>query len=94
SGSVTVDNYDRGTALAGLAVTGGVYQLHHGATGSQWELAAGSAIRDRSGYLVSYTYANIGLRSLPYVPTAAAAVAGRVWNLISTSSATAPVAAS
>jgi hypothetical protein len=94
SGSVTVDNFDRGAALGALTFTGGVYQRHHGPTGAQWELPAGSAVRDRSGYLVAYAYADIGLRSLPYLPSTSTAVVGRIWNLISTSSASAAVVVS
>jgi hypothetical protein len=96
-GSFVVDNYNRGegrspdgtypaNGLQTLTLFGGVYQLHHGAAGVQWEIGPTATTRPTSGYTAVIKW-DEGLqdRSLPYLPDPAGGNAADPWRVISTS---------
>lgn len=89
-GSFYTDNYDRGVETNGvISLRGGVYQLHRGALGEQWEiLSNASGSRHHTGYGVSFIYdATLGTdaRGLPYRPSPAGATPSHVWSMQSIS---------
>jgi hypothetical protein len=86
TGSLLTDNYNRGVADGNVTVVGGIYQLHRGATGQQWETQSTDANRASSGYVLQDTYLNLLNAQLPYVPALQSGSAGRGWNVISVSS--------
>lgn len=96
-GSFMVDNYNRAegrspdgsypaNGLQTLTLFGGVYQMHHGAAGVQWEIGPTATTRATSGYTAVISW-DEGLqnRSLPYVPDPAGGNAANPWRVISTS---------
>ncbi|SOD74774.1 hypothetical protein SAMN05892883_3965 [Jatrophihabitans sp. GAS493] len=71
-GSFTTDNPDKGSfgANGGSAnVFGGVYQLHRGTNGTQWERTTTTDNTPPSGYDVSYNYVDLSNSGLPWIPT-------------------------
>lgn len=97
TGSFIVDNYNRGegydplgalaaNGLKTLTLVGGVYQLHHGAAGVQWEIASSSTIRPTSGYSTTIAWdSTLQTRNLPYVPTPSGSNGSNPWQIVSTS---------
>lgn len=88
-GEFTVDNYNRGGALAALAVTGTVYQVHHGALGEEWEVpdTTGQS-RPTSGYTLTLRYQNLktALSGFSSLLQSAATIAS-LWHTVSVSTA-------
>lgn len=84
-GSFYTDNYQRGVSLGAVTVTGGVYQLHRGATGKQWATLAATGARPSSGYRLSITYLDLQPANLPYVPPVRSGAGGNAWRLVSAS---------
>lgn len=87
NGSLMTDNFNRGEPLGDTTVTGGIYQLHRGATGQQWEVKADDTSRVASGYLLQDSYLDLEPASLPYVPDLQYSSGNQGWSVISTSSA-------
>jgi Tfp pilus assembly protein PilX len=83
-GSILTENFDRGGALGTLTVNGGLYQLHRGALGTQWEIQSGFSTRATSGYSLSLNYASE--LSSPYIPAFSGGSTVRYWNVVSVSS--------
>jgi hypothetical protein len=86
-GEFTVDNYNRGATLSALAVTGTVFQEHHGALGEEWEVpdTAGQT-RPNSGYTLSLQYQNLktALNSFSTLLATGTTIAS-LWHVVSTS---------
>ncbi|MBE7189360.1 hypothetical protein, partial [Jatrophihabitans endophyticus] len=68
NGSLYADNFDRGTELGTLTVTGGVYQNHHGLLGEEWTTPTGSSVRHYSGFKLKINYLDYSNAGLGYVP--------------------------
>ena len=80
-------NYDRAVGLPDLTLEGGLYQLHRGALGVQWEVQSTDAdSRATSGTRLQMTYVRLQ-DQLPYVPAFNGATPNRYWNVVSVSSA-------
>ncbi|MGN6606224.1 MAG: type II secretion system protein [Jatrophihabitans sp.] len=96
-GAFYADNYDRGAGydpdgtlaaggLRSVTVTGGVYQLHHGPLGVQWEIKSDATTRPTSGYTLNITWdSTMGTRGLPYLPQLSGVNSNGTWQVISTS---------
>jgi hypothetical protein len=85
-GSFSMYNADRGISLGTLTLKGGLYQLHRGELGVQWELQSSDATsRASSGATLQMTYVNLQ-SSVPYVPTFQGGSVTRYWNVVSVSS--------
>jgi hypothetical protein len=82
-GSLLSDNYNRAVAMSSVTVDGGVYQLHRGATGEQWETQSSDGTRAGSGYTLQDNYVDMLRASLPFVPSFTSGTSGRVWNVVS-----------
>jgi hypothetical protein len=101
-GEFIVDNYDRGDGynptsgggrtlaadgLNTLTVTGGVYQVHHGAAGVSWEIASTSTARPTSGYTETINWdSTLKNRSLPYAPSPSGTNSTSNWQILGISS--------
>jgi hypothetical protein len=86
SGSFLTDNYNRGNAIGGLTVNGGLYQANRGANGVQWEYLQSDTSRATSGFSLQYHYVDLQHSGLPYAPPATGGSNSRVWNVVSVSS--------
>lgn len=98
AGSFVVDNYDRGDGynptstggsvlaadgLNALTVTGGVYEVHHGAAGVSWEIANTATGRPTSGYVETINWdSTLKNRSLPYAPSPSGTNSTSTWQII------------
>ena len=89
-GSLLTDNYDRGSAMGNVTVKGGVYQLHRGVTGVQWEITTTdtTTTRPSSGYTLQYSYLDLRKAALPWVPAFQSGSNQRAWNVVSISTGT------
>lgn len=85
-GSLMTDNYNRGMAMGNVTVTGGLYQLHRGATGQQWEIQANGTSRASSGYALQDVYLDLEPAGLPYVPSPLDGSSTAAWSVVSVSS--------
>jgi Tfp pilus assembly protein PilX len=92
NGSLMTDNYNRGVPMLNASgnpitttVLGGIYQLHRGATGQQWESQAADTTRASSGYILQNTYFAMDSAGLPYVPALKSGKSNRSWNIVSVS---------
>lgn len=85
NGSLMTDNYNRGLPMGTATVVGGIYQLHRGATGQQWEMPTDASARAYSGYRLQDTYLALESAGLPYVPALKSGKADRSWNIVSVS---------
>ena len=85
NGSLLTDNYNRGVPMSSLTIKGGIYQLHRGATGEQWETQSADSSRASSGYLLQDDYVDVLPADLPYVPEFSGGTGGRDWNIVSIS---------
>jgi hypothetical protein len=82
-GSILSENVDRGATLGTLTVNGGLYQVHRGALGVQWEIQSGFSTRATSGYSLSLNYTSE--LSSPYIPAFSGGSTSRYWNVVSVS---------
>jgi len=90
-GEFSVDNYNRGSGLGTLTLTGTVVMQHHGPVGREWEIADASGLssRPQSGYQIDLNYEN--LQTLLAANTSIAGVvttqsaSSANWHLISIS---------
>lgn len=89
NGSLLTDNFNRGVSMGNTTVVGGIYQLHRGATGEQWE-SQNNATPATSGYTLQDTYRDLEPAGLPYVPALKTGNSTRAWNVVSISSGTNP----
>lgn len=87
-GSLLTDNFNRGMKMGPATVVGGIYQLHRGATGQEWELPPGATARANSGYKLQDTYLAMETAGLPYVPALKSGSSKRSWNIVSVSAGT------
>jgi hypothetical protein len=85
NGSLMADNYNRGVSLGTSAVLGGIYQLHRGGTGQEWEALQTDTGRASSGYRLQNTYLALDAAGLPYVPALKSGNSSRAWNIVSVS---------
>jgi len=92
NGSLMSDNYNRGVPMLNASgnpitttVLGGIYQLHRGATGQQWDAQAADTTRASSGYILQNTYLAMDNAGLPYVPALKSGKSNRSWNIVSVS---------
>jgi hypothetical protein len=92
NGSLMTDNYNRGVPMLNASgnpitttVLGGIYQLHRGATGQQWDAQAADTTRASSGYILQNTYLAMDNAGLPYVPALKSGKSNRSWNIVSVS---------
>lgn len=85
NGSLMTDNYNRGLPMGPSTVLGGIYQLHRGATGQQWETQTSASTRAYSGYQLQDTYLAMDGAGLPYVPALKSGRSDRSWNIVSVS---------
>jgi hypothetical protein len=88
-GSLMTDNFNRGKAMGPVTVTGGIYQLHRGAIGQQWEIQANGTSRASSGYALQDNYLDLGPAGLMYVPSPLTGSSSTAWSIVSVSSAAA-----
>jgi hypothetical protein len=72
-----------------VTVTGGIYQLHRGAIGQQWEIQANGTSRASSGYALQDNYLDLGPAGLMYVPSPLTGSSSTAWSIVSVSSAAA-----
>jgi hypothetical protein len=93
NGSLMTDNFNRGVPMLDgqgfplkATVWGGLYQLHRGATGQQWEAQPTDTSRAVSGYTLQDTFLALGPAGLPYVPALKSGKSNRSWNIVSVSS--------
>lgn len=96
-GAFLTDNYDRGAGydpngtlhtggLSRMTLVGGVYELHHGPMGVQWEIQSGTTTRPTSGYPFNITWdSTLSTRGLPFVPSPSGTNSTGAWTVVSTS---------
>jgi hypothetical protein len=77
------DNHNRGLPMGNSTVLGGIYQLHRGATGQQWETQTSATTRAYSGYQLQDSYLAMDGAGLPYVPALKSGKSDRSWNIVS-----------
>lgn len=85
TGSLMTDNFNRGLPMGSSTVVGGIYQLHRGGTGQQWEIANSDTSRAYSGYELQDRYLAMQSAGLPYVPALKSGSSYRSWNIVSVS---------
>jgi hypothetical protein len=85
TGSLMTDNFNRGLPMGSSTVVGGIYQLHRGGTGQQWEIANSDTSRAYSGYKLQDQYLAMQSAGLPYVPALKSGSSYRSWNIVSVS---------
>jgi hypothetical protein len=88
-GSLLTDNFNRGMKMGSATVVGGIYQLHRGATGQEWEMPPAATARANSGYKLQDTYLAMGAAGLPYIPALKSGSSKRSWNVVSVSAGSA-----